>query len=108
MCLIVGAFMWRYVGIALSGPVVAVILIAATLGLKGHYFLFLADLYLLGASIDLPSFVYGFRNEFIALPIRVGTNLSFGIVVGLILAVAIKLTAGRPNPDRILPDQPTN
>ncbi len=108
VCLIVGAFMWRYVGIALSGPVVAVILIAATLGLKGHYFLLLADLYLLGASIDLPSFVYGFSNELIAIPIRIGTNLSFGVVVGLILAVAIKLTADRLNPDRILPDQPTN
>lgn len=107
VCLILSTFMNRYVGVALNVLAVTIILLATTLGLKGRYFLFLADLYLFGSRIDLPSFVYGFSGELLSIPIGVAINSSFGVISGLIFAVVIKLAASRPNPDRILPDQST-
>ena len=101
VCLIIGAFMRRYAGVTLSGLVVTVILIAATLGLKGRYFLLLADLYLLGPSIGMPSFVYGFSRELIANPIHLAINVLSGSLAGIVIGVVMKLTTTRPNPDKI-------
>ena len=103
VCLIVGAIMRKNVGTAFNGLVVTAILIAATLGLKGNYFLFLTALYLLGPVIDLPSFFYGFGEDLIDVPWLTLINVSFGTLIGLIIAGAMKLASRRSNPDRILP-----
>ena len=103
VCLILSAFMTRYAGVALSGLTVTIVLIAATLGLKGRYLLLLADLFLLGSRIDLPSFVYGFSEEILSIPFGAAINVSFGVISGLILAMVIKLAGSRSNPVKILP-----
>lgn len=101
VCLILGAFMSRCVGVALNGLAVSIILVIATLGLKGRYLLLLADLYIFGSRIDLPSFLYGFSEEFLSIPLAVAINSSFGVISGLFFAVVMKLTTTRPNPDMI-------
>ena len=106
VALIVGIVTLKYAGVASRRIISVVLLTNVSLSLKGSYLIFLANVFLLGSWLHLPTSVYS-SGYLPLISTQIVSNVMFGALVGVIVAAILKLTASRSNPDRILSDQPT-
>lgn len=105
VCLIVSTLIQRRIGASTNSIVIGSV-VATAIAIQSSYFLFLLNVFLGRQAIELPSIL--FQDQFISALLRGILIVSFGTLTGLVIGAVMKFAETRLNPDRILPDSPTD